>query len=132
MARKQSTKEETKQTAPREKRPQVKFRGYLNYTVKEQEKQLFKEAMEAGFEPEEYIDDLLAEGYSLKSQWDSYNQAYTAAFYNQNVDSDCAGWTLSFRAATSKQAIARLVFIHVYILRGDWSPLFDKERDADW
>lgn len=99
----------------------VKWQGYVNYTPTEQDRAGLSAAIDGGFDAEHESMQIMREGYRLSMGFDEYHGCYSASLYCQNSSSTNAGWNLSVRATDPFTAFTRLVYLHVYVLGGDWN-----------
>lgn len=111
----------------------VAFRGYVNYTPNEQDKAQLKEMLSGGWDAWGEITDILTGGYKISISWDGYHDCFSAALYCTDEGNGNSGWNLPARASDPYSALVRAIFLHVYILSGDWSGAVEAHRrDEEW
>jgi hypothetical protein len=119
-------------TSPSAKAPRVKFQGYVNFSPDEKQRSLYKDALDQGYDYHEYLTDLCIDGYDLKYGHDTYHSAFVANIYCKDTSSSNAGWTLQARGRNPEEAMSRVIFYHVFLLKGKWgqdsTPVQDPER----
>ena len=113
-------------------RKKVSWRGYVNYPVDEAMKVAYRDAVVRGWDWREAVEDVVSAGYKLSVSWDGYNQAFVGALYATNANDPNAGWCLSMRAANCNEACSRVLWVHVFALRGDWDVDGEARGVREW
>lgn len=109
----------------------AKWQGYVNYTPNASDKEAFKRDMEEGYDVGAAIEECLHSGYKLSVAWDGYNSAICASLYCQVVGDPNAGWCLTARSTSTNNAIARVVWLHLIRLGGDWATAVEARRENE-
>jgi len=114
-----SRKPDSKTTAAG--KPKVEWQGYVTIEITESQKRALQKFVAEKNDPIAWLDKILMDAtYSLKVDYDNYNNCWRASFYCQKYGHVNAGWNLPARAATIDNAIRRLCFIHSEVLQGAW------------
>lgn len=108
----------------------VKWRGYVNLGLTEQQKAGFKSWAEKSDVWANEIPTLLDSGYTLSVAFDDYHQSSVAGLYCVDSENENAGWKLTAHAEDSYVAVLRVIFIHCVLLEGNWSAGFQPEVDS--
>lgn len=120
-------------TSPRGNGGRVPFKGYVNFSPNEKQKSLYRDAMENGYDYQEYLVDVCADGFDAKFGFDAYHSAFVATLYCKDKTSELAGWSLTARGRTPREAMSRVVFYHLFLLKGNWSVSRQTdEGDEQW
>jgi hypothetical protein len=108
----------------------VEWKGYVNLSLSEEQKAGFGVWAADTDIWENAVPTLIERGYVLSVAYDDYNQSVVAGLYCVNVADENAGWKLTARGEYPDVALARLIYIHLVLLEGNWSDSFHPEVDA--
>lgn len=99
----------------------VEWKGYVNVEITSEAKKALAKFMENGNDPLDWIEGICQEGvYEVKCKWDARNNCWAANLYCAKPGHINAGWSLPARASNFWEALRRVAFIHVEVLKGGW------------
>ena len=130
MAKRPIKSEKTDSALTGRGRPKVKWRGYVNLSLTEKQKQGFESWGENSDVWANEIPTLLDSGYTLSVAFDAYHESAVAGLYCIDHKNENAGWKLTAHAVDAYVAVLRVIFIHCVLLEGDWSAGFQPEVDS--
>jgi len=131
MARKGNSQRKDEGHVSPNTRQRVAFKGYINYTPTAIDKAGLRAELAAGNRPSDRLADFILSGLRFGCSFDAYHSAFSATFYDTNLDSPSAGYTLVARADTVWSAIERLCYLHAHVFSGDWSTALSPETRTD-
>jgi len=109
------------------------FQGYINHNLTAEEKAKYDLWTPDAEELFDAIERLVDSGYKLSTSHDDYNDTRQASLTCNNKQSEDYGWVLVARAPDSYNAIALVVFKHVYLLEGDWTAFHSRQKEkSSW
>lgn len=109
------------------------FQGYINHNLTKEEKEKYDLWTPTPDELWDEIERIVDGGYKLSTSHDDYNSTRQASLTCNNPKHPDNGWVLVARAPDSYNAIALVVFKHVYLLEGDWSAFHSRQREkSSW
>lgn len=116
--RKQKAAERRAATKP----VKVEWKGFVNCELTAEH----KADLEGYDTPTEFpfregMEELTAEGYKVSISWDAKNSCFMALMYDQNPQSDFAGYALVGRGESVWDAWCALMYRHIVILSEGWN-----------
>lgn len=124
---------------PAKKKPQstntntreASFKGFINYTPSEEDKDACNSLRQSNDIVGSTLSRVLEGGYKLSCVYVEKNACYSATLFCKDTSNAFAGWCLSMRAGDPITAVERVLWLHYYHLREDWSNAVEDGGEAD-
>jgi len=117
------------------KPPKVEWVGFVQYEPNESDKRALASYVASGKDPLDLIERCIGEGeYDLKVRYDPRNSCYAASLYCGMAGHRHAGYALAARASDPFEATRRVLFLHTFVLEGEWNVATDSAGwdDTKW
>jgi len=112
------------------KPPRVEWAGFVQYEPNESDKRAMASYVASGKDPLDLIERCIGDGeYDLKTRFDTRNNCYAASLYCGVAGHRHAGFALAARAADPYEAMRRVLFLHTFVLEGEWNV---NNEDTGW
>jgi len=97
-------------------RAKADWKGYVNLTLTDSDKQRFTEATINEGDTFHAVSRLVEAGYKVSVGYDDYNDAFVGSIYGVYADMDNGGWCLTIRGKSAISALQRAIYVHFSIL----------------
>jgi len=114
------------------KKQKVEWQGYVEcYLNKNQKEELAGMDCELDYPLLPIIEELTAEGYKISLSYDTAQGTATVTLYDQNPDSEFAGYALSGRGSSIRNAWASTCYKHFLVFADGWKATSKEASDFD-
>lgn len=111
----------------------AKFKGFINYKPDKDEKERFQDAVAKYDLTGDVLSKVLESGYKLSTRYLAANTCFVATLFCLETNLSWGGYCLSMRGGDANSSIARVVYVHAFVLQEDWSPLLGSDGyDDEW
>jgi len=132
MPRKKASGTKATGTNATTKPKKADFKGFINYAPTNDDKKQFEQLLDSGHDPLQQRDDVLEEGYKISCTWQPSQECYQSTLYCTDSTLPNGGLLLSARAADSRTAEQRVLFLHIHVLGNDWAASVDSIPSDEW
>jgi len=102
-------------------KPKVEWQGYVTFELNEAHKKGLDKAVSNENDPLLWLPKIAIDGvYEIKTKWDTYNNCWVATIYCSKFGHENAGWALPARAANYWDALRRVAYVHLEVLKEGW------------